>query len=135
MTIAHVLVTNILRTGTAFGVLAGNHAESVFLPARLAGERKLVIGQTVRALIVPNQSHQERTPWIAVQLEPDVASPQRSALGDQIILELDEGSATLDEIADAVSQPTGTVARELQDLVARGDVTSYVVFDLPFPAP
>lgn len=137
MTVTHILVTNVLPTGTAFGVLADNHGESVFIPARINASMpaRLVVGQRRRALIIPNQSHQDRTPWIVLQLEDEDATKPRSALADLILRELGaQGNSTGDEIADSVGHPADAVARELQNLVAHKCVTSYVVFDLMDPA-
>lgn len=142
MTVTHILVTNVLPTGTAFGVLVDNHGESVFIPARINASMpaRLVVGQRLRALIIPNQSHQDRTPWIVLRLEPEAEietvqlEPRTRTLSDEILEEIAEnGSATLYEIADSIGHHPDLVRIELENLVQDNRIFSLVVYDLTDP--
>lgn len=140
MTISNILVSNILPSGTAFGVREDNHGESVFIPSRVTAGVNLKLGQSVRALIIPNQSHQERTPWIVLRLEPEAEietvqlEPRTRTLSDEILEEIAEnGSATLYEIADGIGHNPDLVRAELENLVQDNRIISLVVYELTDP--
>lgn len=62
---ADIIVTNILQTKTAFG-MTKDRSESVFIPGKVAEAANIRIGQTVKAMLIPNPNMPEKTPWMAV---------------------------------------------------------------------
>jgi hypothetical protein len=93
-----VIVTNILPTGTSFGVLASDMTQNVFIPSKLALETGLRPGQKVMASVVPNAQQPEKTPWLAISIEGHEPEPALS-LSDRIRDELANGPATTIELA------------------------------------
>jgi hypothetical protein len=64
-----LLVTNVLATGTAFGVLSEDMTQNVFIPSKHAINAGLRPGQKILAQIVPNVTHGEKTPWVVISIE------------------------------------------------------------------
>jgi len=86
-----VIVTNILPTGTSFGVLASDMTQNVFIPSKLALETGLRPGQKVMASVVPNAQQPEKTPWLAIALHDSLPAPAPAlSLADRIRDELGE---------------------------------------------
>ncbi len=138
MTISHILVTNILPTGTAFGVRESDHREGVFIPARITTSADFKVGQRIRALLVPNQSHRDLTPWVVLRLADDTEqskiAPPMDPLSAAIMSELKmNGSATIDELTNSLGQEESTVKSLLGALLMEQHVTSYIVFELTDP--
>lgn len=133
MPMQQILVTNILATGTAFGVLGDDHTQSVFIPSRIAQQADIACGDCVNALIVPNQTHRERTPWIVVRIADAAdAEPAQhpNVLASKILKDLEEGRATVLEIAESIGAAYDDVRDALTGLVSSGDVIAMTVYDL-----
>lgn len=109
---AEVLVTNILHTKTAFGVLAEG-TESVFIPGRVAEAANLRIGQTVTAMVIPNPNMPEKTPWMAVHIMPSSAE---DTLADEIRADLERGPATALQVSRSIGQPLEIVQRKMREM-------------------
>lgn len=69
MELTEIVVTNDLPTGTAFGATLDATPEGVFIPGRVAAATGIQVGQRVMALLVPNTTRPERTPWMAARIE------------------------------------------------------------------
>lgn len=121
-----IIITNILTTKTAFGVLAEG-TESVFIPGKVADAANIRIGQTVRAVLVPNQTMPERTPWMAVYIG---AAEAADTLADEIRADLERGPATAQQVAKSINQPVDLVARKMREMSSKGDLVQDTVYAL-----
>lgn len=137
MPIMDVVITRILDSGTTFGVVENDgRGQNVFISGRLAETADLYIGRVVRAHLVPNPTHAERTPWAAVTLEPSDDDALLGTSGvdttvQDILEDLEHGYATVDEIAEAIGQPDYRVRSALEDLVSAGRVQRFDTYGLP----
>lgn len=137
-----ILLTNQLATGSAFALTEDN--ENVFIPSKVVAGKGLRPGQKVQAIVVPNMTRPDRTPWLAVSLldaEPlpqKVDRPSPDAL-DRMILDFieDDGRATVQEITTFLNMELVTdlsdidVASRLFELKASGQLVRLVCYDLP----
>jgi predicted Rossmann fold nucleotide-binding protein DprA/Smf involved in DNA uptake len=130
-----LIVTNRLQTGTTFAVLLSDMTQNVFIPSKLALDASLRPGQKIMAQIVPNMSQPEKTPWLAISLEDagPIQPPQslRDTLAELIIDDLEDGRATVSEIAENLNMADDKIAAKLAELVKSGDVVRLTCFDLP----
>jgi predicted Rossmann fold nucleotide-binding protein DprA/Smf involved in DNA uptake len=130
-----LIVTNRLATGTTFAVLSSDMTQNVFIPSKLALDTSLRPGQKILAQIVPNMSQPEKTPWLAISLEDagPIQKPQslRDTLAELIIDDLEDGRATVSEIAENMNMADDKIAAKLAELVAAGRVVRLTCFDLP----
>jgi predicted Rossmann fold nucleotide-binding protein DprA/Smf involved in DNA uptake len=130
-----LIVTNRLQTGTTFAVLSSDMTQNVFIPSKLALDASLRPGQKILAQIVPNMSQPEKTPWLAISLEDagPIQKPQslRDTLAELIIDDLEDGRATVSEIAENMNMADDKIAAKLAELVAAGRVVRLTCFDLP----
>jgi predicted Rossmann fold nucleotide-binding protein DprA/Smf involved in DNA uptake len=130
-----IIITNKLATGTTFAVLSSDMTQNVFIPSKLALDASLRPGQKVMAQIVPNMSQPEKTPWLAISLQDagPIQQPQslRDTLAELIIDDLEDGRATVSEIAEDLNMSDVSVANKLSELVADGRVVRLTCFDLP----
>jgi hypothetical protein len=111
-----VIVTNILPTGTSFGVLASDMTQNVFIPSKLALETGLRPGQKVMASVVPNAQQPEKTPWLAIALHDSLPAPEPMTLADRIRDELESGPATTIELARFLNVNSSEVQRALETM-------------------
>ena len=109
-----VIVTNILPTGTSFGVLASDMTQNVFIPSKLALETGLRPGMKVMASVVPNAQQPEKTPWLAIALHDSLPAPAPKTLADKIRDELESGPATTIELAQFLGANSDEVQRALE---------------------
>jgi len=109
-----VIVTNILPTGTSFGVLSSDMTQNVFIPSKLALETGLRPGQKVMASVVPNVQQPEKTPWLAIALHDSLPAPEQKTLADRIRDELKGGAATTIELAHFLNVNSSEVQRALE---------------------
>jgi predicted Rossmann fold nucleotide-binding protein DprA/Smf involved in DNA uptake len=130
-----IIITNKLATGTTFAVLASDMTQNVFIPSKLALDASLRPGQKIMAQIVPNMSQPEKTPWLAISLEDagPIQQPQslRDTLAELIIDDLEDGRATVSEIAENMNMSDDKIAAKLAELVAAGRVVRLTCYDLP----
>lgn len=121
-----IIVTNILPTKTAFGILAEG-VETVFIPSRVAQTANVRIGQTVSAMLVPNQTQPEKTPWLAVFIEE---ADGVDDLAYRIRADLERGPATARQVAKSINADEAMVTRKMIDMSKKAELFSDTVYAL-----
>lgn len=137
-----IFCTNILDTGTAFGMRADT-GEQIFIPAMVSKRAGLKIGDQSQGTIIPNHQHGERTPWFAIQIDPiqdpdapvsledrlgaaiENYKPVALSLDDRIALTIAEHEGayhTTGEIAKMVSVDSIMASSALNRLLKNGRV-------------
>jgi DNA-binding transcriptional ArsR family regulator len=130
-----ILITNQLDTGSAFALT--DQMENVFIPSKVMHSKSVRPGQKVQAIVVPNATHGHKTPWMAVTIldGAPIQQPQpqarRDTLAELILENLDQGRATVEEIAEDLNMSDESVANKLSELVEDGRVVLLTCFDLP----
>ena len=125
-----ILLTNQLATGSAFALTADN--ENVFIPSKVMLEKGVRVGQKVQAIVVPNMTRPDRTPWLAVSILEAEPVSQEDALAEMILdLIESDGRSTVQEIATCLNMANGLAAAKVSELVASGQLVRVVCFDLP----
>jgi hypothetical protein len=125
-----ILLTNQLPTGSAFALTADN--ENVFIPSKVMLEKGVRVGQKVQAIVVPNMTRPDRTPWLAVSILEAEPAPQDDALAEMILDTIEsDGRATVEEIAEDMNMSDAVVAATLAEMVSDGRLVRLVCFDLP----
>jgi len=130
--LTEIIISNIIATGTGFAVVADDMHEGVFVPSRVMHDSNLRPGDRASAMLVPNTTRPDKTPWLAVSLASDRApvSP-RDTLAELIVDDLEDGRATVEEIAEDLNMADAVVAAKLAEMVADGRVVRLVCYDLP----
>lgn len=82
MKLTEIVITNALPTGTAFAATLDESPVGVFVPGRVAVASDVQIGQRVMALLVPNTTRPDRTPWMAARIEPHTGEVDTAATVD-----------------------------------------------------
>ena len=127
-----IMITNKLHTGTAFAVLADDMTQNVFIPSKLALDANLRPGQKVQAIVVPNMTRPDRTPWLAVSILDDAPLPQDDALAEMILDTIAfDGRGTVEEIATSLNMADAVVSGKLSELAASGQLVRLTCFDFP----
>lgn len=130
-----ILITNQLATGSSFALT--DDMENVFVPSKVTAEHPVRPGQKVQAIVVPNMTHGHKTPWVAVAIvddtpiQPPQPQPRKDALAEMIVANIDQGRATVEEIAEDLDMTDESVEAKLAELVAAGRVVRLVCYDLP----
>ncbi len=130
-----LLVTNQLDTGSAFGLT--DTMENVFIPSKVTANRPVRMGEKVQAIVVPNMTRPDRTPWLAVTIiddtpiEPPQPQARKDALAEFILDNLEQGRATVEEIASDLNMTDESIETKLNEMVAKGRVVRLVCYDLP----
>ncbi len=124
-----ILLTNQLATGSAFALTADN--QNVFIPSKVMLEKSVRVGQKVQAIVVPNMTRPDRTPWLAVSILEAEPVSRDDTLAEMILDEIEDGRATVEEIAENLNMSDEKIAAELAELVASGDVVRLTCYDLP----
>ena len=124
-----ILLTNQLATGSAFALTADN--ENVFIPSKVMLEKGVRVGQKVQAIVVPNMTRPDRTPWLAVSILDAEPVSQDDTLDAFILQSLEQGRGTVQEIAEDLNLSDAVVASNLSRMVAAGEVVRLVCYDLP----
>lgn len=126
-----IIISNILPSDTAFAVLESDRSQSVFIPPTVARAVKLELGETVEAVVVPNISRPDKTPWCAVRIERAVDDGQIETLRAEIVEDLREnGSATTIELAEKLGRLPQLVRDELRKMATDGVVETATVWVL-----
>jgi hypothetical protein len=113
MPTCEIVITNVIKTGTAFAVTLGANPESVFVPAKVAEAAKAAIGDHYVALLVPNSIKPDRTPWMAARIDT---------------------SLLLTALAQQVPAADATTADRVREVMRNGGVwTNGKLFDDLFP--
>lgn len=125
-----ILLTNQLATGSAFALTEDN--ENVFIPSKVMLEKGVRVGQKVQAIVVPNMTRPDRTPWLAVSILDAAPAPQEDALAEMILdtIEVD-GRGTVEEIATSLNMADAKISAKLSELAASGQLVRLTCFDLP----
>ena len=125
-----ILLTNQLATGSAFALTADN--ENVFIPSKVMLEKGVRVGQKVQAIVVPNMTRPDRTPWMAVSILDAAPLPQDDALAEMILDTIEnDGRGTVEEIATSLNMSDAVVSGKLSELAASGQLVRVVCYDLP----
>ena len=125
-----ILLTNQLATGSAFALTADN--QNVFIPSKVMLEKGVRVGQKVQAVVVPNMTRPDRTPWLAVSILETEPLPQDDALAEMILdLIESDGRGTVEEIATSLNMADAVVSRKLSDLAASRQLVRLTCFDFP----
>ena len=125
-----ILLTNQLATGSAFALTESN--ENVFIPSKVMFGHSVRLGQRVQAIVVPNMTRPNRTPWLAVSILDAAPVSRDDTLAAFILGNLQaDGRATVEEIAEDMNMSDGVVAATLAEMVADGRVVRLVCYDLP----
>ena len=125
-----ILLTNQLATGSAFALTADN--QNVFIPSKVMLEKGVRVGQKVQAIVVPNMTRPDRTPWLAVSILDAAPPPQEDALAEMILDTIEnDGRGTVEEIATSLNMADAKISAKLSELAASGQLVRVVCFDLP----
>jgi hypothetical protein len=125
-----ILLTNQLATGSAFALTQNN--ENVFIPSKVMLEKGVRVGQQVQAIVVPNMTRPDRTPWLAVSILDAAPAPQEDALAEMILdLIESDGRGTVEEIATSLNMADAKISAKLSELVGSGQLVREVCYDLP----
>jgi hypothetical protein len=125
-----ILLTNQLPTGSAFALTENN--ENVFIPSKVMLEKSVRVGQKVQAIVVPNMTRPDRTPWLAVSILDAAPAPQEDALAEMILdLIESDGRGTVEEIATSLNMADAKISAKLSELAASGQLVRLTCFDFP----
>ena len=126
-----IIITNTLQTGTGFAVIADDMTEGVFIPSKLMHETSLRPGDRVSAMLVPNHTRPEKTPWVAISFADAKPVSRPDTLAELILGDLDQGRATAEEVAESLNMADDKIATKLAEMVASGQLVRLVCYDLP----
>lgn len=124
-----ILLTNQLATGSAFALTEDN--ENVFIPSKVVAGKGVRLGQKVQAIVVPNMTRPDRTPWLAVSIVDAEPVSRDDTLANFILDNLEQGRATVEEVASDLNMSDAVVEATLAQMVADGRVVRLTCFDLP----
>ena len=124
-----ILLTNQLATGSAFALTEDN--ENVFIPSKVMLDKGVRPGQKVQAIVVPNMTRPDRTPWLAVSILDAEPAPQDDALAELILDDLVYGRATVEEVAEDLNMSDAKISAKLSEMVADGRVVRVICYDWP----
>ena len=126
-----ILLTNQLATGSAFALTEGSN-ENVFIPSKVMFGHSVRLGQKVQAIVVPNMTRPDRTPWLAVSILDAEPVQEDYGLAELILGNLQaDGRATVEEIAQNMNMSDAVVAATLAEMVADGRVVRVICYHLP----
>jgi hypothetical protein len=126
-----ILLTNQLATGSAFALTEGSN-ENVFIPSKVMFGHSVRLGQKVQAIVVPNMTRPDRTPWLAVSILDAEPVQEDYGLAELILGNLQaDGRATVEEIAQNMNMSDAVVAATLAEMVASGQLVRLTCYDLP----
>ena len=124
MQLTEIMITHILPTGTTFAVRSDDMTQSVFIPSKLSLQAGLQQSMTVGAIIVPNLTHADKTPWVAIKIDrqgKSFTNGTADTLADMILADLREGGmATSDTVSDGIDYPALSVMAKMQEMERRG---------------
>lgn len=125
-----ILITNQLATGSAFALTEGSN-ENVFIPSKVMIGKSVRPGEKVQAIVVPNMTRPDRTPWLAVSILDDAPAPQDDTLAELIFDDLLYGRATVEEVAEDLNMSDAKISAKLSEMVADGRVVRVICYRLP----
>lgn len=133
METTEIIITNILPTRTGFAVIADSTHENVFIPSKLLHDTDIKLGQRVRAVLVPNATQPEKTPWLAVSIfdfDDTQVPAMRGSLEKLILDDLKQGDGTAEEIARSIKMPIENVRAKLAEMSASGRIARIETFGI-----
>lgn len=133
METTEIIITNILPTRTGFAVIADSTHENVFIPSKLLHDTDIELGQRVRAVLVPNATQPEKTPWLAVSIfdfDDTQVPAMRGSLEKLILDDLTQGDGTAEEIARSIKMPIENVRAKLAEMSASGRIARVETFGI-----
>ena len=126
MNFEEIIITNRLPTGTTFAARSEDNT-GVFVPGKIADACELQPGQRVMALLVPNTSRPDRTPWVAVRVDlGDGGATDEERICDL----LSEGMMSASEIGKELNADVVDVSSALHRLLRAGHVKSRIFYAL-----
>jgi hypothetical protein len=126
-----ILITNQLATGSAFALTEGSN-ENVFIPSKVMIGKSVRPGEKVQAIVVPNMTRPDRTPWLAVSILDAAPAPQEDALAEMILDTIEsDGRGTVEEIATSLNMADAKISAKLSELAASGQLVRLTCFDFP----
>jgi hypothetical protein len=125
-----ILLTNQLATGSAFALTADN--ENVFIPSKVMLDKGVRVGQKVQAIVVPNMTRPDRTPWLAVSILDAAPVSRDDTLAEMILDTIEsDGRGTVEEIATSLNMADAKISAKLSELAASGQLVRLTCFDFP----
>jgi len=122
-----ITITNILPTATAFAVVTDNPSVAIFIPGKVADACHLRVGQVVDALLIPNTTRPDKTPFMAAHI---VVRNEADTLAALIREDLERGAATAVEVAASIDRPLEDVSRKLRAMSVQGTLARQDIFAL-----
>lgn len=138
MQTSEIMVINRLETNTAFAATVDGN-QSVFIPAKVACSLDIQVGERLNAILIPNATHPEKTPWMAIRIiriDPSQQAQVQDDLAKMILADLSEsGRATVEDVAESINQPLVNVIAKMQDMAHGGTIkrkTFYAIDEADF---
>ena len=138
MQTSEIMVINRLETNTAFAATVDGN-QSVFIPAKVASSLDIQVGERFHAILIANTTHPEKTPWMAIRIiriDPSQQAQVQDDLARMILADLIEnGRATVEEVADGVGKPVTMVVAKMQEMARGGMIkrrTFYAIDEADF---
>lgn len=125
--LTEITITNVLPTATAFAVITNNPSVAIFIPGKVADACHLRVGQIVDALLIPNTTRPDKTPFMAAHI---VVRDEADTLAALIREDLGRGAATAAEVAASIDKPLDEVARKLRAMSVQGSLVRQDIFAL-----
>lgn len=125
--LTEITITNVLTTATAFAVITNNPSVAIFIPGKVADACHLRVGQVVDALLIPNTTRPDKTPFMAAHI---VVRNEADTLAVLIREDLGRGAATAAEIAASIDMPLEEVTRKLRAMSVQGALVRQDIFAL-----
>jgi len=124
------MIINRLETGTTFATTVESN-QAVFIPAKITALLNVQVGERYSAILIDNKIFPEKTPYMAVRLDriDKVKPADDDKLADMILADLREnGTATVDEMADAIDYPLASVIAKMQEMARGGLILRRTVY-------
>ena len=130
MKTSDIMIINRLETGTAFATtIVGN--EAVFVPAKITTLLSIQVGERYTAILIENKIHPEKTPWMAIRVDKLGKQPpvDHDDLTGVILNDLREnGTATVEEMANAIDYPLVSVIAKMQEMARGGLIMRRTIY-------
>lgn len=128
-----IIVTHILDSKTAFAATKKSPSEGVFIPSKISQMFSLVAGQEVEAVLVPNTMQPDRTPWLAVRVEPIPPATLRKETKAKELVSIKVervvkagGVWTVQDLAEELEiEDEVSIEKALRSMYARGDCAKF----------
>lgn len=138
MQTSEIMVINRLNTNTAFAATVDGN-QSVFIPAKVACSLDIQVGERLNAILIPNATHPEKTPWMAIRIIR-IDQSQRPQVQDDltkmILDDLSEGGrASVEDVAESINYPLNSVIAKMQEMARGGMIkrrTFYAIDEADF---